>query len=371
VPSIVLLVAAGLHGAYGISRAQGRTQLTSLGVAAACAALPILLVSWQNYRSYQWFGTVEFRSPEFNDAYGAMVRVKIGPELAFVPVTRQARAAMYQVSPTFAKLQPFLEGDAGLGWAGASAGMTKLAPEERQIGGGWLVWALRDTVAAAGYCHNAREALDFYRRTADEINRACDDGRLPAHPARSGFMPVWKEGQTAEVLQTAWMFADFVAGYKSFSAYPHLSTGTDDEVRLFRDLTRDNLSVVPNATNFILPNQISLDGWKVGVLEETGKFLRRPLLILFLAAHALVLVRLVQLAWTRELSFPLVLAAAAWGAAFAYLLINAVVQVTSFGVIAVSTFWPVYPLLQLFSVAAVWDAAAAWLAAPPDTRPAA
>ena len=37
VPSIVLLVAAGLYGAYDISRAQGRTQLTSLGVAAACA----------------------------------------------------------------------------------------------------------------------------------------------------------------------------------------------------------------------------------------------------------------------------------------------------------------------------------------------
>ena len=359
-PSVVLLMAAGLFWAFRVSRAQGHTMLNALGLAACCAALPVALVSGQNYRHYGWFGTVEFRASEFNDAYGAMVRVKIGPALDHVPVTRQAREAMYRVSPTFAKLQPYLEGDYGRGWAGASEASTKLPAVERQIGSGWLMWALRDTVAAAGYCHNAREALTFYRRMADEINQACDDGRLPAHSRRSGFLPVWKDGQTAEVLRTVWTFADFVAGYKSFSALTLPSIGTDDDIRLFRDITRDHLSIAPQGTNIMLPNQIALDAWKIGVLQSTGKFLRQVLIVLFLAAHALALIRLVQLFWTRQLTFPLVLATAAWGGSFAYLFINAIVQVTSFSVVAVSTFWPVYPLLQVFTFAIFWDAAEAW-----------
>jgi hypothetical protein len=370
IPTTVLLAGAGVYWAFRASREHGRTLLKSLGVVVVFALLPLAAVSWQNYRHYGWFGTVEFRASEFKDAYGAMVRVKVGPGLDFVPVTRQAREAIYQVSPTFAQLQPYLEGDYGRAWAAASEPTTKLPPEERQIGNGWLMWALRDTVAAAGFCHSARDALAFYRRMADEINDACDDGRLPAYPRRSGFLPIWKSGDAAEVLRTTWYFADFAAGYKSFSAYPHQSTGTDDEVRLFRDLTRDRLSLVPDATNFILPNQIALDTWKLDTLQSVGKALRQVLIWLFLAAHALVLIRLVQFFWTRQLTFPLVLAAAAWGGSLGYLLLNAIVQVTSFSVVAVSTFWPVYPLLQVFTFAAFWDAASAWFGRPAPAAPA-
>jgi len=354
IPSVVLLGGAALIFAFRDSRAQGRTMLSSLGLAAVCGALPIVLVCWQNYRHYGWFGTVEFRSPAFNDAYGAMVRVKLEPFLDQVPVTRQAREAMYAVSPAFATLRPYLDGQIGTDWAEKDM----YPVEERQIRGGWLVWALRDCVVAAGHGHNAREALRFYRQMADEINRACDDGRLPSYPRRSGFFPVWKQGQTEEVLRTTWMFANFVASYQSFSTHPPLSVGTDDEVRLFRDMTRDRLTIVPDATNYILPDQIALDDWKLNVLENTGNQIRRILFVLFLLAHPLLLIRVIQIYWTRELTFPLVLAAAAWGGSLGYLLLNALIQVTSFSVISVLTFWPVYPLLQVFTVAAFWEAAA-------------
>ncbi|RFC41448.1 MAG: hypothetical protein DUW69_002680, partial [Verrucomicrobia bacterium] len=207
VPSVVLLAVAAAVWAFRFSREQGRVMLRSLGLAAAFGALPLGLVSWQNYRHYGWFGTVELRAPEFADAYGAMLRVKVGPDLDYVPVTRQAREAMYAVSPTFAKLQPYFEGEYGTGWAGASTYVTKLPVAERQIGGGWLMWALRDCVAAAGYAHNAREALDFYRRMADEINTACDTGRLPAYSPRSGFMPRLRPGQAGAVARTVGQFA--------------------------------------------------------------------------------------------------------------------------------------------------------------------
>ena len=187
IPSVVLLAAAALFWAYRLSIAHGQTMMKSIGVTVLCVLLPLAWVSTLNYRHYGWFGTVEFRAAEFNDAYGALVRVKLGPGLAYVPVTRQAREEIYKVSPTFAKLQPYLEGDYGRGWAAASTAMTKLPAEERQIGSGWLMWALRDCVAAAGFCHNAREALDFYGRMAAEAQRVPPglegrrDRRDPAH----------------------------------------------------------------------------------------------------------------------------------------------------------------------------------------------
>ena len=360
VPSVGLLAVAAIVGAYRISRLQVGTMTRSLGVAIACAALPIFLVAWQNHRHYGWFGTVEFRAPEFNDAYGAMVRVKMGPEIPYVPVTRQAREAMYAISPSFAKLQPFLEGDYGRDWAGAGTPMTKQPAAERQIGGGWMTWALRDTVAAAGFCHDAKEAMTFYQKMADDINRACDEGRLPAYPRRSGFLPRWQAGQTAEVLRTSGIFFNFVVCYQSFNAHTLPSIGDDNDLRLFRDISHDRVSPGADATNLILPNQFALDAWKLNFLQKIGLAFGRIIQGLFFIAGALFLVRLTPFARNRELTFPLVLAIATLGGSFAYCLINAIVHVTSFPVIAVSTFWPIYPLLQIFSVAVFWDITAIW-----------
>lgn len=360
-PSALLLAAAAVFWAYRLGRAPGRDLLHSLGHAALCAALPLLLVSWQNYRHYGWFGTVEFRASAFKDAYGAMTRVKIGPDLAYVPVTREAREAMYAVSPAFAELRPYFEGEYGLGWAGASTYVTKLPAEERQIGGGWLAWALRDCVAAAGHAHSAREALAFYRRMADEINAACEAGKLPAYSRRSGFLPRLQTGQTAAVARTVGEFADFVVSFRSFSAYTPLSIGDHDELLLFHDLTRDTISSSEKAAAMPLRNQEELNQRKYARLQSIGAFMRPVILVLFLTAQLIAIVRLVQSIRNRRLTFPMVLAAAAWGGGLAYLIINALVHVTSFPVTAVSTFSPVYPLVLVFIVAAFWDAGIAWL----------
>ncbi|MEO6873968.1 MAG: hypothetical protein ABI222_04015 [Opitutaceae bacterium] len=361
VPSVILLGSGALFWAWRGSRTQGWIMAKSLGLAVVCALLPLFLVSWQNYRHYGWFGTVEFRATQFKDAYGAMMRVKVGPEMDHVPVTRQAREAMYAVSPTFAKLQPYFEGDSGRGWAAASVAMTHLPPEEREVGGGWLMWCLRDTVAAAGYCHSAREALDFYGRMAKEINEACDQGRLPAYPKRSGFLPRWQKGQIAAVARTTADFADFVISFRSFSVFTPLSIGDHDDLLLFHDLTHDNLSSSVRAAAMPLRNQDEFNQKKFRILQAIGQSLRPVILVLFIVAHLLVLVRVIQAIRQRQATFPLVVAAAAWGGGFGYLILNAMVHVTSFPVTSVATFSPIYPLLLIFIIAVGWDAAVAWL----------
>ncbi|MDQ5979859.1 MAG: hypothetical protein QG602_2834, partial [Verrucomicrobiota bacterium] len=217
-PSVALLGGACLFGAWRLSRGAVLRTGAMFALALGVAAAPVYLVCAQNKRHYDWFGTCEFRAAEFRDAYGAMLRVQVGPELPFVPVTREARVAMAAASPRFALLQKqFEEGGLAQGWAGASEFFTKLPAAEGQIGGGWLIWAVREAVAKSGNAGNAQQAIIFYRELARELNRAADEGHLPAGPRRSGFAPRWLDSQTPTFVRATRDFADFVIRFSKFA----------------------------------------------------------------------------------------------------------------------------------------------------------
>src|SRR5690606_32422384 len=103
----------------------------------------------------------EFRADAFRDAYGAMTRVKTGPDIPFVPVTREARQAMAQVSPAFAELQHQFDQGLARSWAVHGEFLTGTPAEEEQIGSGWFMWALREAVSNAGHTSDAAKALKF------------------------------------------------------------------------------------------------------------------------------------------------------------------------------------------------------------------
>ncbi|MDB6114092.1 MAG: hypothetical protein JWQ62_1037, partial [Lacunisphaera sp.] len=328
--------------------------------ALVTASLPALVVCTLNKRHYGWFGTCEFRSTQFQDAYGAMLRVRVGPELPHVPVTREARIAMARVSPRFAEVQQKLEGGVAQGWAGASEFFTHLPPAAGQVGGGWFMWAFREATAQAGYHKSAALALDFYRKLARELNRACDEGRLSAGPERSGFMPRWQGGDTGPFLLTTWEFADFVVRFSRFSGRPPPSSGAPEDLQLFRDITRERLSPPEGELDVVGADRYLLNLWKADVLHRVGKALRPFLTGLFVLAQILAVVRVGWMLARRRWSYPLTVATAAWGACLASVAMHAVIEVTSFPVLTVTSFAPIYPLLLVFVVAIFWDVAVAW-----------
>ena len=366
VPAMLLLAAAYVYGSWRISRATARAAALWLGFAAVLAAVPLLLVSAKNRKHYGFFGTCEFRATEFKDAYGAMLRVKVGPELAFVPVTREAREAMAAVSPAFAAVQAELSKDIARNWAATSAAITGLPAESEQIAGGWNVWAFREATHRAGPHLSSSQVLARYRKIAREINAACDAGRLPAGATRSGFMPPWRADYTDGFVRATAEFADFVVRFSRFSARPPPSSGSPEELVLFRDLTGERLSPPEGELDVVGAAEYLLNLWKVGVLQQTGKALRPVLLILFWVAQVLALVRLVHAACTRQWTFGFTVATAAWSACAASIAVHAVIQATSYPVLTISSFAPIYPLLLVFVVAAFWDLATAW----PLQRPA-
>ncbi len=356
-PGAALLAGAVIVGAVRAGRAQVIRSGTMLGLAAVMAALPVLVVSSLNARHYGWFGTVEFRAAAFKDAYGALTRVQAGEPVPFTPVTQAAREVMYPVSPAFATLRPHLEGAIGLGWAEASAGVTGRPPSEREIGGGWMMWALRDAVAAAGHAGSAGEALAFYRQLADEINAACDDGRLPAGPRRSGFVPELREGQASEIAAVFLQFGDYVTHFRGFSAYAPPSEGDDGLFVLFREMTGGRIAPVEPDPAANTPSQQA----RIDALHRVGKLLRHGWHALFWIAMAAVVVRIASSIRQRTWSYPLTLAAAAWGSAAAYIGIQAIIHVTSFPVMVISSFASAYPFVLLFIGAVGLEVGPAWL----------
>ncbi|AOS44954.1 hypothetical protein Verru16b_02023 [Lacunisphaera limnophila] len=360
--SVWLLPAVGLV-LFGIATSLGREAITrwrplaaSLSLLLITALLPVLVVCSLNHRYYGWFGTVEFRAPEFNAAYGALTRLQTGPRIEHVTVTRQMRETAYTLSPAFDRVRPFLEGAAGAHWFDAS-----VAPiSERQIRGGWFMWAMRDAVIQAGLASDAGEALRYYQQVADELNAACDAGRVPALPPRRGFLPPLGHDSIGPLLAGAREYCAYFVLFKGFTARSLDSEGDYAELKPFRDLVGTRLSHAPRSPDPFPPTQSDLEHRKVEWLDLIGK---QTGLVLGWLGPLLLLVgftRLVESALERRITFLLGFATALLVSCLAYFTINVLVHVTSFYNMTPAAMAAAYPLYLLALAVMAVEAFQAW-----------
>ncbi|HVU16314.1 MAG TPA: hypothetical protein VHD32_05295 [Candidatus Didemnitutus sp.] len=356
VPAVLILVGWYAWQFRAEIRDRWRVLVATISIGVGAAILPLLVVASLNAHYYGWFGTVEFHGRAFEDAYGALVRIKVGPELPMVPVTRQMRETAYTLSPTFAELRAQLEGPVGDKWCDKD----RFPAAERQIGGGWFMWALRDAVADSGHAHSAGEAMAFYRRIADELNAACDQGRVPARPPRSGFLPPIQPGVPQQLAQAAAQFAGYFTTFSSFVADVPPSLGDNQEVRSFRDLTHDEISPGERITTPSSPAQDELKRRQIGRLETCGRLAIDVLAFLVPLAQFVGLARLIEAVARRRLSGPLVVAIASWLACAAYIAVNVIVHVTSFNNLSPAALAAAYPLEIVFVIAVAINAWSAW-----------
>lgn len=134
-----------------------------------------------NRARYGVFTVTEMGAPRFVEAQAALLRLDVGPRRRYVAVPEAARRRAYAESPTFALLEPYLEGSPKAPWIEAGCGQAAVCDD---YGNGWFVYALRDAAHAAGAYVSAREAEAFYSRIAAELNAACEAGRLRCRPLR-------------------------------------------------------------------------------------------------------------------------------------------------------------------------------------------
>lgn len=345
---VIALVA--LAGAWQL-RTAGREGWRTVGLVAllpvGIGVAVVTAICALNYSSYRFWGTVEFRAAPFKDAYGALSRIKVGPWRQYVPVSREMREAAYAVSPAFRKMQPFLEGSLGEGWASLGTATTGLPASERQIHGAAFMWALRDGAAAAWQHASCEQAMVYYREIADEINAACDSGKLPALPRRSGFVPPWRHEYTEQLPGTFLESWKFITTFIYVVPKPPPSSGPDEAVALFAKLSRTPLSPRPGDPPLPASEQRS-EAFRDGVLKDVTRlyaFLVPAAVILALPALGLLWILVVR---GRAPLATAVLPTAALAGAVALTLVVSLVQVTSFVAITIGYQAAAYPLVLLF-----------------------
>jgi hypothetical protein len=219
-----------------------------------------------NLRYYGVFTTCELKQADFNAAYGALTRITPAQWRPSVPVSRETRERLYAVSPAFAELRSSLDGPSGENWAGISEMLTHLPREQREIGGGWFMWAFREAVEAAGHCHSGAEAKAYYARLAYEVNDLCDRGVVRAGPRRTGFLPPLRQEYIHPFLSSARSAAWMLMSFDQMSTRTAGSIGNAEDLALYLRLTRGRLSPLRDGSS--PPERpLRLEGMRLAILD--------------------------------------------------------------------------------------------------------
>jgi hypothetical protein len=161
-----------------------RYWLKPLGVMLGTLLLLNLAVEAANYCAFHSFSKSELTASSFRAAYKSLLRIKPVRDQRFVSVSTDALEKAYSASPAFAQLRPQLEGELGRNWQVPAFDALGI----HEIGTPWVLWALRSTANAQDIHKTAASADRFYRNVAKEINRACDEGRVPCRLVLSSLL---------------------------------------------------------------------------------------------------------------------------------------------------------------------------------------
>jgi hypothetical protein len=216
------------------------SQVKAIAVPLVIAIMVFTAADWSvaalNYRYYGLFETNEFRARNFLRAYGAISRIQQDHWRHAVPFPKDARQRAYQVSPAARELAPWLEGSTYNRWVQITctySGTANVPCDEVQAG--FAMWEFRDAVADAGHYKSGADAMRFYGELADQIDAACDSGKIACLPPRATMQPPFRP----EYLRLAWDDAKPITRL-TFSmvegpVVPMPSAGSVDEVAIFAD----------------------------------------------------------------------------------------------------------------------------------------
>ncbi len=302
-----------------------------------------------NASQYGVPAVIELRTDEFESAYGGLLRIKSDKWRQFYPVVQDVREKAYAVSPAFSELKPHLEGGAGQNWK-------NLAGSD-DIPAAFFIWAFRDAVAAAGHAKNGTDALQFYATIGQEIDQACESGKLECQTRVTSLVPSWHQDYNKLLLPT---FFDVLQQEATFS---NLLISKNETSFAFKSTMLLYASVLWDK---LLPTQLKdieakpeyyrrLNKEKRKILLDIGKGYKKMMPLLFIAALAFFLFRAINSIRKRELSLFTAASAAALTGTCAVAFILTLLAITSYSEIQ-RPMQSVYPMVLLFIVSTILDA---------------
>jgi hypothetical protein len=311
----------------------------ALGIVAVCAI---------NYAYYGVFITNEFKSTAFLRAYGALSRIEHDEWRHYVVFPKDARERAYSVSPAARELAPVLEGPLGDAWARGGC-ETDDCPE---ILAGWFMWAFRDAVSGAGHYKSAPEVMAYYKWLAGEIDRACDEGKIPCDARRTTMMPVFRRQYIGDTLRDLPAVGRTIFTMGDAKVGPAPSIGTEPELALFQDLVGDiypaheDVDAVGTRRRAVILKVARVIAWSYSIVFP-------PLAAVAAVGLALAVIKI----RSRVVPIPLIaMALASLAAIFMRALLLAYIDVTSIpGANRILYASPTSPLVVVFTVLGCWS----------------
>lgn len=232
VPSLAIVALAGWLAAR---RSGWRSAAGPVLAVAVSYAVPTAAIASLNWKHYGLFGISEVRAGYYTAACQALARVKTANPRPYVPVPREARLRLYEASPAFREVGPFLEEEAPA-WAVHGCRTLGVCDD---IAGGWFQWALRQAAFRAGVYRSGAEARAWYERVTREIDDACGRGRLECSPPSSPFMP--GASSLGALLGSFGRAAFYTATLQDVTAYPSLPEINPAFIGRFEQVTHERL----------------------------------------------------------------------------------------------------------------------------------
>lgn len=347
--SIFLLPSLALVFLYLFCIAKGPTLLKRWGRPLLLCALPLLLllgtvqtVRHINHAHYGVPAVIEIVTPEFQSAYGGLLRIVSDEDRRFIPVARKARLQAYEASPTFREIKEHLDGPIGARWQSLAG--------DSDIPAAFFIWAFRDAVATAGYHDSGSKALEFYGRMGREIADACDAGKLQCRTFSSSLVPPWRAEFNSLVLPTVYSVLKKTVTYDGFNGMAdHFRNAVPRELmQLFAEVTGEKLLSSKRGGEDVYPYYFThLNREKMRILGQVGHFFQIVTPPLTLAALVLLLVNLARSWRRRHLPLLTVFSVAAATGVMGITAVMTLLAITSYSEIA-RVMHVSFPLLLLF-----------------------
>jgi len=301
-------------------------------------------VSIINKVSYGLYNTVELKNKQFIRAYASLQRVKTSKEVPFVPVTKETREHLYKTIPSFAELKEF-EDSVFRAWAVYNP-YCKTIPEAcGETAGGWFVWALRDAAARKGYHKDAQTAQAYYERLADEVNAACEGGKLDCYPENNSLTPRLNQSHIKPFFKAFFYAGRFIIRFENFSMNEGESWGEEEYKFLFEEITNSQLA--SEKRRELYDSKHSMTKLKSHILGGIVVFYQEVIPILFYASLICLVIILFIRIKTKTISVFTVISAVLMVAIACRIGILALVHASSFSAISILYLSPVYPLILI------------------------
>jgi len=165
--------------------------------------IPLLTFSSLNYCSYGIFSPSLRQDHSYTKFYSLLVSIEPGKQSKYVPLSTEVRKDIYEISPKFSELRPYLEGQLTddlatnarhheiSGWG------EKL--DSREFFVSTFDWALARSIYSSGRT-TAIEFISFCNSATDEILLAIDMGQIKAGSTGLGVLPSLGIDEIPEVL---------------------------------------------------------------------------------------------------------------------------------------------------------------------------